>query len=349
MWDVNWEMEWTALDAESSDDALNLLTKILTVSTDRLIKRGLDRGYLEKNEKIFGVRGRINIATTIKTNGFSNLSLTCNFEELDYSIIHNQIIKSILEVLAKTNGLDKSLREDIHDLLHRMQSIKSIPLTPNIFSSVRFHSNIRSYRLPIAVCQLIYEQLLPSTDAGRYSFVNLSDEKLFRIFEKFLFSFYKRHLDKTGYTAIRKEGLVWQESIFEGGVDDLLPAMETDICLSSDSNRLIVECKFYESALQSRRILGENTSGKFISGHIFQLYAYLKNLELKHQMQTSGMIIYPENGKKLNSTYNIQGHKVLIKTIDLGMSALDIQSDLIACLDFVSKIHTPENVYILAS
>jgi 5-methylcytosine-specific restriction enzyme subunit McrC len=331
-------MEWTTLDAESSEDALNLLAKILTVATDRLIKRGLDRGYLAKTEKMFGVRGRIDIATTIKTNGLSNLSLTCNFEELDYSIIHNQIIKSILEILTKTTGLDKSLKEDVHDLLHRMQLIKSISLSPNVFASVRFHSNIRNYRLPIAVSQLIYEQLLPSTNSGEYSFVNLSDEKLFRIFEKFLFNFYKKHLDKTSYTSIKKEGLLWQDSIFEDGLDDLLPAMETDICLFNESNRLIIECKFYESALQARRILGEDTTGKFISGHIFQLYAYLKNLELKHLMQTSGMIIYPENGKKINSTYTLQGHKVLIKTIDLNMSPSEIQSDLMSCLNFVAGV-----------
>ena len=334
VWDVNWEIDWLPIDAETSDDALNLLAKILIVSTDRLIKRGLDRGYVEESQKMFGVRGRIDIATTIKTKGFSNLCLTCNFEDLNHSIIHNQIIKTTLEALTKTQGLDKGLREDIHNLLHRLQSINSISLSSNVFSSVKFHSNIRNYRLPIGVCELIYQQLLPTTDIGKYNFVNLTDEKLFKIFEKFLFNFYKKHLYKTKYTQIKKEILAWQESIIDIGIEDLLPTMETDICLFNETTRLVIECKFYESALQKRRILGEDTTGKFISGHIFQLYAYLKNLQLKHNMQTAGMIIYPENGKRINSAYTMQGHKVVIKTIDLGMSVLDIEADLIACLDF---------------
>ena len=113
--------------------------------------------------------------------------------------------------------------------------------------------------------------------------------------------------------------------------------METDISLSNESSRLIIECKFYESALQSRKVSGEETSGKFISGHVYQLYAYLKNLEIKHQIPTSGMIIYPENGKKIESLYSLQGHTVLIKTVNLGMSSTEIERDLIDCLNHFKK------------
>ena len=107
VWDVDWEMEWSAIDANKSGDALNLLARILTISTDRIVRRGLDRGYKELNDELFGVRGRIDIANTIKKNGFSSGKLACNFEELNYSVLHNQIIKSTLERLTHANGLDK--------------------------------------------------------------------------------------------------------------------------------------------------------------------------------------------------------------------------------------------------
>jgi len=193
VWDVDWEMEWSAINAEKSGDALNLLAKILTISTDRIIRRGLDRGYKDVSEEMFGVRGRIDIANTIKRNGFANAKLTCNFEELDYSVLHNQIIKTTLVNLSHVNGLNKDLREEILDLTHRLKAIESIELNQNIFSKVRFHSNIRGYRLPISVCKMIYDQLLPSETVGRYEFVNMTDEKLFRIFEKFILEFYKKH------------------------------------------------------------------------------------------------------------------------------------------------------------
>ena len=192
--------------------------------------------------------------------------------------------------------------------------------------------SIRNYRLPLSVCQLIFDQLLPSVESGEYVFNQLPDEKLFRIFERFLFNFYKRHLAKTDYSYIKKEGLTWQDVSFEEGLDDLLPSMETDICLSNETSRLIIECKFYESALQSRKLSGLETTGKFISGHVYQLYAYLKNLEIKHQSKTAGMILYPENGKKISSLYKLQGHDVLIKTINLAMDSIEIEKDLIDSL-----------------
>ena len=190
VWDVDWEMEWSSIDAEKSGDALNLLTRILATSTDRIIRRGLDRGYKEVSEELYGVRGRIDIANTIKRNGFVSGKLTCGYEELDHSVLHNHIIKTTLTNLASASGLDKELREEVLDLTHRLRDVEPIELNQNIFSKVRFHSNIRSYRLPISVCKLIYDQLLPNQTTGKFEFVNITDEKLFRIFEKFIFNFY---------------------------------------------------------------------------------------------------------------------------------------------------------------
>ncbi len=338
VWDVDWEMEWSAIDADKSVDALNLLTRILTISTDRIIRRGLDRGYKEVSEELFGVRGRIDISNTIKRNGFANAKLTCNFEELDHSVLHNQIIKTTLVNLVHVNGLDKDLREEVLGLTHRLKVIQPIELNKNIFSKVRFHSNIRSYRLPISVCRLIYDQLLPSETSGRFEFVNITDEKLFRIFEKFIFNFYKKHLHQTIYTGIKKERLGWQETAFEGGIEDFLPTMETDVSLFNRTNKLVIECKFYESSIQSRSIGDLNIKGTFISNHLYQLFAYLKNLEIKDQSVLSGMIVYPENGVKIDATYNMQGHKVSIRTINLEASPQEINDQMIASLSVFKDV-----------
>ncbi len=333
VWDVDWEMEWSAINAEKSGDALNLLAKILTISTDRIIRRGLDRGYKDVSEEMFGVRGRIDIANTIKRNGFANAKLTCNFEELDYSVLHNQIIKTTLVNLSHVNGLNKDLREEILDLTHRLKAIESIELNQNIFSKVRFHSNIRGYRLPISVCKMIYDQLLPSETVGRYEFVNMTDEKLFRIFEKFILEFYKKHLKQTIYTHIKKERLGWQETAYEGGIEDFLPSLETDVSLFNETSKLVIECKFYESALQTRTIGNLNIRSTFISTHINQLFVYLKNLEMKDKNTLSGLLIYPENGEKVDATYNMHGNKVSIKTINLDSSPQEINDAMLACLE----------------
>ena len=333
VWDVDWEMEWSAIDADKSGDALNLLTKILTISTDRVIRRGLDRGYKDVSEEMFGVRGRIDIANTIKRNGFANARLTCNFEELNYSVLHNQIIKTTLVNLSHTIGLDKELREEVLDLTHRLKTIEPIELSQNIFSKVRFHSNIRNYRLPVAVSKLIYDQMMPSQETGKYQFVNITEEKLHAIFEKFVFKFYEKHIKDTKYTSIKADSLNWQDTHFEEGLDDFLPVMKTDVSLFNEESKLVVECKFYESALSSRKIDGKDLNQTFISNHLYQLFAYLKNLEIKDKRAISGLLLYPQNGKKISSLYSMHGHKVSIKTIDLDSSAQEINDAMLACLE----------------
>jgi len=333
VWEVDWEIEWSAMDVEKSGDPLNLLAKILIISTDRIIRRGLDRGYKDFSDEIFGVRGRVDLSNTIKRNGFSNSKLTCNFEELDYSITHNQIIKTTLEKLIRTVGLGKELREEIKDLARRMEAVDEIEINQSIFSKIRFHSNIRGYRLPISVCKMIYEQSLPNGKDGRYVFVHITDEKLFRIFEKFVFNFYKKNLCKTIYTQIKKERFDWQEAIYEGGIQDFMPSLETDVSLFNEVSKLVVECKFYESALQARKIGNLNTQNSFISSHINQLFVYLKNLELRDQLELSGLLIYPQNGERLDANYNLHGNIFSIQTINLDSSPQEINDSMMACLE----------------
>lgn len=334
VWDVNWDINWTSVGIEEDRSALNMLSRILITSTERILRKGLDRGYLDDRESIYGIRGRINITESIKSNDISNSRLTCDFDELDYSVIHNKVIKTTFEALIKTSGIDKSLKEEMHFLLGKFQTIDPIKLSISVFSNLKLNSNNRQYRLPISICHLLYEQLLPNADSGKFEFVELSDEKLFKIFEKFLFNFYSKHLNETSYKSIKKEGMTWQDSILVNGNDDFLPSMETDISLFNDHSRLVIECKFYFSALQVRKFGENETSGKFISGHIYQLYAYLKNQSLKYRVPISGMLIYPENGKNISSHYHIHGHNFLIKTIDLDMPAASIHQNLIEALGF---------------
>jgi 5-methylcytosine-specific restriction enzyme subunit McrC len=331
-WDVNWDLEWSAISGDQSGDPLNLLTRILVSSTDRLIRRGVDRGYVAYSGEILGVRGRIDLSTTIKRNGFASSKLTCMFDDLNHSVIHNQIIKSTLQTIAKVEGLDRNLREEVLDLNRRLQNVESIRLSQGVFSQVRFHSNISRYRLPIAVAKLIYEQLLPSQESGSYQFVNISDEKLYAIFEKFVFKFYEKHLDQTIFTGIKRDMLSWQDTYFEEGVDDFLPMMKSDVSLFNSFSKLIIECKFYKSAFQSRKIDGNTLSETFIASHVYQLFAYLKNLEIKDRRPTSGLIIYPENGKKIASTYSMHGHKVSIMTVDLNLTPAEISDAMMVCL-----------------
>ena len=58
-WDVLDEKETLAdVDVINSTDLLDLFARVLVNGTRRLIRRGLDRGYLPRQDEIPGVRGK---------------------------------------------------------------------------------------------------------------------------------------------------------------------------------------------------------------------------------------------------------------------------------------------------
>lgn len=97
------------------------------------------------------------------------------------------------------------------------------------------------------------------------------------------------------------------------GYIDLLPSMSTDISLTRNDHRLIIDTKFYTQAMQ-KNYLSENKT--FISGNLYQIFAYVKNSDFRGQV--SGMLLYPTVDYNLNQSYKLSGNKVFIKTVDLN-------------------------------
>ena len=66
----------------------------------------------------------------------------------------------------------------------------------------------------------------------------------------------------------------WAASAFGESSLKLLPHMETDVTVRSADRTLVIECKYTE-ALYESRFLAE----RFRPPHLYQLTAYLRNLE----------------------------------------------------------------------
>jgi len=344
----------SALNFDTVEGELNLLAYILKVYTSRLIKRGLDKGYKDISEELSGIRGKINIGETIKKSGFIKLKLTCDFEELKHSILHNQIIKTTLNNLSKTSNLDKKLKEEIIDLKHRMGEVKPITLDEKIFFKVRFHSNIKNYRIPIKICEYIFNHNIPNQETGKFDFIKMNDEELAKIFEKFVLNFYKRHL-KDGIKRVSASRIKWQSIDWLETKEENrnLPELWTDTCIYNKElkSKLIIDAKFYKSTvsktqtrffvkkdLQKEPINTENINSnaktekyKFLRDNIFQLFAYLKNFEIEGKeegLKISGMLLYALSDVPLSTTFMMHGHKVKIQTIDLNKEPEDIKNQM---------------------
>ena len=92
-WDKLDEADIVSVDKLDKKNILELLSRVLISGMGALIRRGLDREYVEINEESRSIRGKIDFNTTIKKNLLQNAQIACTYDDLSYNVLHNQIIK----------------------------------------------------------------------------------------------------------------------------------------------------------------------------------------------------------------------------------------------------------------
>jgi|ERR1039458_6799982 5-methylcytosine-specific restriction enzyme subunit McrC len=134
---------------------------------------------------------------------------------------------------------------------------------------------------------------------------------------------------------VKKERRAWSATAMEGSDLKWLPQMETDLTLRSAKRTIIVECKYTESLFEKRFF-----SEKLRSPHLYQLCAYLRNLEgsTEPDRNADGILLYPTVGIELDQSYRLHGHQVRIKTLDLNQPWTGIEQEMLSLLEFAPAI-----------
>lgn len=325
---------WDSLDEGqlvpvSQDDCKTLpelFARVLEGGVTHLIKRGLDRGYITENEDTSRLRGKFDVSVTIKRNLLRTSRVHCVIDSLSHDVLHNRIIKASLRSLIRCEDLDRNLRDRLLRLYRRLHEISDIELTGKVFGKVQLHRNNAYYGFLLHVCRLIHDNLLINEDTGNSKFRDfLRDEKqMASLFEKFVRNFY--HHEQSVFD-VTSQTFDWQE--VEATRDDLtfLPRMRTDVSLDSPTRKVVIDTKYYAECLQSYF-----DTNKIHSGNLYQLFAYLKNLQIGDGRSIEGILLYPTVGKSLSLRYRVQGHTMRIETVDLNESWQVIRERLLGLL-----------------
>jgi len=310
-------------------NSLDLLACVLYRGVSRLLRKGLERGYVEREETLGFIHGRIDLGYTVLHGLHRKGRARCRFDELIYDVLHNQILKSTIRRLLYAENLDGALKKKLGGIYRRLSGIQEIQLNPAVFSSVAIHKNNRYYAFLLHVCELIMAYTIPDQHKGTYRFIEfLRDEKrMAHIFQQFVFNFLLK--EQSTYN-VKAESLAWPaEPIGPGRQEDLkfLPAMYTDISLRSIHRTLIVDTKYYVDVLSSKY----GGKPKVSSDNLYQIHTYLSSLEIRDYPDNvaEGLLLYPANGYVVDLAWNLRGHTVHVRTLDLGLCWRDIHKSLL--------------------
>jgi len=323
-WNTLEEGDVAEVSSMDSTELADLFAKVLISGTNHLLRRGLTREYETQEAEMAAIRGRIDVARSARRMLLQHGRALCSFDELSVNTLPNRIIKSTIRRLAGVVTLDKALRHQLL-LTHRsMEGIEDIQLNRMVFRRVQLRRNARFYRFMLCICDIVANSWLVDETTGERRFRDfLRDEKaMARLYENFIFNFFR--IERPDL-EVKKDKIRWAATSTDEGALAFLPTMQTDISIRSGQQTLIIDAKYYQNTLTSYY-----DSESIHSHNLYQLFAYLKNLEARGGADAvaSGMLLYPVVDKRVRLEYEIQGHAVDICTIDLAQDWRGVRDEL---------------------
>jgi 5-methylcytosine-specific restriction enzyme subunit McrC len=109
----------------------------------------------------------------------------------------------------------------------------------------------------------------------------------------------------------------WDAISVENSDLNFLPEMRTDIVLENSTRKIVIDTKYYREIMST--YFESNT---FHSSNLYQIYSYLKNLEVDKEdirnAESEGLLLYPTVQREYDQSYIIGGHKIRFATVDLS-------------------------------
>lgn len=330
-WNKLEEKERLNVSVDDKTELLDLFAKILINGTKILLKRGVDRSYIDFTDEIAGVKGKVQISQTLKSNLLFKQRTICTFDSFSSNILTNRILISTLYSLSRTKGLDKDLKKELIKLQRMFSGIELIQITNSLFSQIKLNRNNRFYGFLMNVCQIIYENTLPSEEQGNYKFTDFTrdERKMNQLFEAFIRNFYR--VEQNKYNIVKKETINWQFDYDAVDSFHFVPKMETDITLENNSEKIIIDAKYYRETMTINY-----DKEKIKSNNLYQLFSYLLNQEdnTPKTLNAKGILLYPTIERDFNLQYKYKTHTIEIRTINLNSNWKLISNRLKEIIEF---------------
>lgn len=332
-WDRLDEAELTQAGIDDFDEVVNLLGKVLANGCHYLFRRGLFRNYQELQEEIPGIRGKLLLKESLSGLSFQNRKAWCQYDELSHNILLNQILKSTLKRLLRIDQIDNSLHGNLKEIFSRFSDVDEINLQLYHFNSVQIHRNNAFYGFLIQICRLIYESSALDETGDHYLFRDFTrdHQKLARLFESFVFNFYKREQQRFKVTSPK---FPWPFKSQIEKDNELLPSMFTDIVLEDEQKIIIIDTKFYSNTLSKR---SDFESVSFNSPNLYQIFAYMQHIPNPVKKDVGGILLYPDVGNSINATYSWKDQNITFKTIDLDQEWTGIKNELLKLVNLLKS------------
>ena len=177
---------------EDFENTAELLAAILCRGVAVQIKRGLVREYIATEEPLSSPRGKIEVSESIKSMAVRKKQLVCSYDDFSTNAYNNRIIKTTFDILLRTK-ISKERKKEIKKVLIYFDGVELLDVH-SINWNQRYDRNNQSYRMLVSLCYMVIKGLLQTTTDGSTKLMDFLDEqRMCRLYEKFILEYYRRH------------------------------------------------------------------------------------------------------------------------------------------------------------
>lgn len=309
--------DYEKVAAEKFEKIEDLFAAILARGISVQLKRGLYREYVGACEKLTVLKGKLNMRETVRLNANQSIRVVCEYDTFSENNLYNQILKTTMVRLIRAHGVDDVQKSFLKKLLIVLGNIDTIPTEHINWNKLIYQRSNRSYELLMNICYLLLTGMLQTTEDGNFKLLSFSDEHMEKLFERFVLAYYKAHHPELSPDAPRIDWDI-DDSDSDLSIIQFLPKMQTDMTLSKDGKTLIIDTKYYSKSLSEHY-----DKATLRSSHLYQIFAYVKNLDTENTGDVSGLLLYA----KASDDYFPDSEPVLIGGNKIGVCTLDLNQD----------------------
>lgn len=268
------------------------------------ILQGKLRNYIEQEENLSVMRGRLVIPQHVRHNLVHRERLYCRFDDFCEDMVLNQILRFTLRLLMPWTHSGKT-KKQLSELLMHFDGISDVPITLQSFKLLKIDRINQRFQPVLEQCRLFIAAIKPDVLAGSTPLFSLLFD-MNRLFEAWVAEKLKPWAHQQGW-ILRTQGPRKYLAMREG--DSPQFQLRPDIALVDDKGipQLIADTK-WKLLNEADRKLGVSSSD------IYQLYAYAGCYEVPHLQ-----LIYPNQaGLRPHYGYTLQGMhapKLAVKTV----------------------------------
>ncbi|MBX3446736.1 MAG: restriction endonuclease [Parvibaculaceae bacterium] len=312
------------------ETVLELLIRLFCSKLTDAVRQGMPRHYLEHEDDLRALRGRLDVTRQFSTLAVSPQKLACRFDALSPDIALNQVMRAAISKLSRLTAAPDNQRA-LRELTFVYADVADVPPSALRWDQIVLDRTNRRWRALLSLADLFLSDRHQQTSAGTIDGHALLFE-MNVLFEKYVGRILSRALSDTSFRVSLQGG--HRDCLYEGDIGRFRTRPDL-IIRQGEQIALIIDTKWKR---MTPRI--DNPKQGVSQADVYQLMAYGRLYNCSNVM-----LLYPHHADLPNApihqTYSIatmdSDEKLIVATLNLDGTRIDHQRFLLerinSCLE----------------